>query len=102
MKTGKPITRDQLAHSLKLCHRIEDAAWREFVALGATERTSAIEIRFMAVAVGNETAPAWCEQDAWVRIVDSFVAWSICHGNLQIFWSLRRKKDSHEQGPSDT
>lgn len=96
MTIQKPITRAQLSHSLKLCHRIEDAAWREFVALGATEKSSAASIENMAEQVYAKR-PLWCEQPAWVRIVGSFVVWSTAHGSLQTFWALRRKKDKHDR-----
>lgn len=101
MNAQKPITLGQLSHSLKACYRIEDAAWRRFVAMGATEQSSAAQIAARALEV-RERVPAWCEQAAWVRIVESFVAWSTAHGNLSVFWALRRKKDNYEQRPQDT
>jgi len=88
MATSAPITLRDLSHSLKACHRCEDELWRR---LDLDERSSASHVSAALDGVG--APPAWCSREAWERIADSMREWVVIFGNLELYWSLRRKRD---------
>jgi len=88
MKTAAPITLRDLSHSLKACHRVEDELWRR---LELRERSSAAQVAAALAAYSDP--PAWCSQEAWERIAASMREWARTFGNLDLYWSLRRKRD---------
>lgn len=83
-----PIALKDLSHSLKACHRVEDAIWAR---LGCTERSSEDQVCAALDALGSP--PAWCAVEAWERIAESMRGWAAAHGGLQTYWQLRRKRD---------
>lgn len=87
----KPISRADLVRSLKLCHQIEDAMWRELRDASCNEQSSATTIA-VALTTIRQRCPAWCEQAAWERYADIFCQWSQTFESLEVFWRLRRKK----------
>lgn len=84
------VFHSELHRSIKDCHRLEDAIWRELAARGCDEQSKALQID---AALMQIPCPAWCEQAAWDRIAESYRTWSTIFGNLQLFWQLRRKRD---------
>lgn len=79
MKHDQPISATQLSRSLVSCHRIEDA---------------------IAARLGDSMSfdtlgapPAWCSVEAWECIIQSMREWSTIFGGLDLYWSLRRKRD---------
>jgi len=87
-KSAAPISSRDLSHSLKACHRVEDELWRR---LGCDEWSSAARIHAALESVG--APPAWCEASAWERIARSMREWTTIFGGLELYWSLRRKRD---------
>lgn len=90
--TDRPISERDLCHSIKACHRIEDALWRRLYQLGCTESSDAGAVA-VAIAGARRECPEWCERPAWDAIVESFLRWSGVFGNLRLFVALRRKRD---------
>lgn len=95
MKTkvpDRPISERDLCHSIKACHRIEDAIWRRLWRLDCTEASNSDAVAGALFVISGE-CPEWCDQAAWNAISDSFLRWSTIFGNLQLFAELRRKRD---------
>lgn len=86
------ITRRDLVHSIIACHRVEDEIWRRLREADCTEQTPAARIH-AALAFECADAPAWCERDAWQRMVRAFREWSGIFGTLQLYATLRQKRD---------
>lgn len=90
--TDRPISERDLCHSIKACHRIEDALWRRLYQLDCTVESDSDAVA-SALFVASSECPEWCEQGAWNAISDSFLRWSTMFGNLRLFAELRRKRD---------
>jgi hypothetical protein len=84
------IRRKDLSHSIIDCHRIEDALWSELTRMGCDVHAKALQVDQALMEI---PCPAWCEQEAWDRIAESYRAWSSIFGDLRLFWQLRRKRD---------
>lgn len=84
------IRRKDLSHSIIDCHKIEDALWNDLRDQGCDEQSKALQID---QSLEQIPCPAWCEQEAWERIAQSYREWVTIFGNLQLFWQLRRKRD---------
>jgi len=87
-----PITRADLVHSIKKCHQIEDAMWRELRDARCDEQSTPTSIAAALTAI-RQRCPAWCTPAAWERYADIFCQWSHAHGSLAVFWRLRWQKE---------
>jgi hypothetical protein len=86
------ITRADLSRSLAACHRVEDEIWSRLRGAGCKPTSSTALVRSY-LATTCAIPPAWCEVAAWDRMVRSFRDWSHIFGDLDLFLSLRHRRD---------